>query len=130
MMPEESGLFEIADDITISDDEYQLPSYSTPGRILVEIYSVSCWLRPLYRYEIEVLDYDGDSSVFWINEGVGFDWWFEDEVDLELPGVYVIEGIVGYYHRGAWGFDDDEEEWAFTMCRRATDEEIRTRCLG
>ena len=110
--------------------DWDPPSYSTPGRILVEICCVSCEPRPLYRYEIEVHSYDCDSSVFWIEEGAGFDWWFDHEVDLELPGVYVIEGIVGHYHRGTWGFDDDNEEWEFSSCRRATDEEIRTKCLA
>lgn len=112
------------------EDDYKPPSYSRSGRILVEIYSVSCEPRPNYRYELDVLDYDFDTSVFWINEGVGFDWWFDANVDLDQPGFYVVEGITGCYYRGTWGYDDDDEEWEFTFCRRATDEEIRTSCLA
>lgn len=111
-------------------DEDLLPRYKDPGRILVEIYSVSSEHRPIYRYELEVLDYDSDSSVFWIQEGVGFAWWFDKYVDLDSPGFYVIEGITGTYYKGTWGFDDDDEEWEFTLCRRAADEEISMRGLG
>lgn len=119
-------IFNISNKIEKNDD-YQLPKYSDPGRILVEIYAVP---GDYYRYDIEVLDYDFDSSVFWIVEGTGFDWWFDENIDLDLPGFYVIEGITGRYFKGTWGFDDDDEEWEFKLCRRATDEEIRTQSLS
>lgn len=115
-------LFEVAD--PDPEGDWEPPSYSTPGWMLVEVCRVAREPRPLYRYEVEVLAYDCDSSVFWINEGVGFDWWIDENVDLELPGFYVIEGITGTYYRGTWGVDDDDEEWEFELCRRATDEEV------
>lgn len=113
----------------VESEEYELPNYNDPGRILVEIIAVSGERRPLYRYELEVLDYDADSSVFWVNEGGGFEYWFDENIDLELPGFYVIEGVTGTYIRGEWGYTDDYEEWSFARCRRATDEEIAARCL-
>lgn len=111
-------------------DDYDPPRYSDPGRILVEITRVASEPQPLYRYDLEVHYYDSDSSVLWVDEGVGFDFWFDEMVDLELPGFYVIEGVTGSYYRGTWGFDDDDEEWYFVLCRRATDEEVAARCLG
>lgn len=116
-----------ADELSLED--YDPPSYGAPGRILVEIIAVSGERRPLYRYELEVLDYDADSSVFWVNEGVGFNWWFDANVDLELPGFYVIEGVTGTYIRGECGYTDDDEEWEFARCRRATAEEIAAQRL-
>lgn len=116
-----------------AEDEWEPPSYKTPGRMLVYIpVIVPEGLR--YRYDCyedaEVVSYDDDSCVFWINEGVGFDWWLEEHFDVELPGWYVLEGVVGHYIKGDWGFTDDDEEWEFALCRRATEEEIATQCLA
>ena len=86
----------------------------------------------VYRHESEVLDYDSDSSIFWIQEGVGFDYWFDSYCDFPEyldEGFFVIEGITGEYIRGEGGWDDDEE-WSHTGIRQATDEEIQGCGLG
>lgn len=109
-----------------ADDDCQPPSYKTPGRILVR------YLGPnggrVYRHELEVLDYDADSSVFWISEGVGFDHWLDD-CDFPEPGVYVVEGITGEYIRGDGWHTDDYEEWDFKGIRPATEAEQGSEAL-
>lgn len=121
----EALAWEYTDTLFDEYDGYEPPSYSTPGRILVEIRAVSSWRHPCYRYEVEVLYYDAETSVFWINEGAGFEYWFDTYVDLELPGTYVFEGVTG-----EWGHTDDDEEWYFDVCRRATDDEVAAGCLS
>lgn len=116
------------------DDEpdEQLPRYSDRGRILFELHHV---YQPYDRkfgsqYETTVLDYDSDKSPFWLNEGMGIEYFLDDVVDLELPGVYVLEGVAGAYYKGTWGFEDDDEEWWFDTCRRASPEEEESGALG
>jgi len=109
--------------------EYQPPAHSTPGRILVRVLGR---VDTTYRYETEVLDSDTDTGVFWISEGMGFDYWFDQYID-KFPadeGTFVIEGVKGEYVRGEWGVTDDDEEWEYASIREATPEEIRTECLG
>jgi hypothetical protein len=113
------------------ENDNELPRYETPGRILVCLWPPD---TKYYEYEVDVLDWDQDSCVFWINEGVGFDWWFSHHVALELPespGYFVLEGIKGYFytHWGPNGREDDEE-WEFAFCRRATPNEIETGLLS
>ncbi len=123
---------EIAEDPDESR-EWDPPSYKTPGRILVRSHGPAEPYedgRPsVYRFSTEVLDHDSNSSVFWINEGVGFDFWLDSVDELEKPGVYVIEGITGDYIRGdGWTFDDDEE-WDWQSVRPATQTEIDGEAL-
>lgn len=108
---------------------FSYPEYSTPGRILVRVSSTD---STVYRHDYEVLDFDGETtSVFYINEGIGFDWWLDELVEFpDGGGVFVIEGVTGEYHRGDWAWgEDDDESWEFTYMRRASDEEIRTGML-
>jgi hypothetical protein len=109
------------------DDENDLPSYSTPGRILFRLIGSN---EPAIKWtNVDPLDNDG--STLWIAEGMGIDFWVEAHLDLDtqLDGYYVVEGITGTYHRGTWGFDDDHEEWSFNLVRRASPEEIETETL-
>ena len=53
-----SDLFEINDE---QSEESKLPSYNTPGRILVEISNILD-KDNFYRYELTVHDYDSDTS--------------------------------------------------------------------
>jgi hypothetical protein len=105
------------------------PKYSDVGRILVRIFGFyGHGHSRVYRYDSEVLYLDGCAAI--IEEGTGIAYWLDGHVDLEQPGVYVIEGITGRFIKGDWGFTDDDEEWEFTHCRYATDEEIRTEALS
>lgn len=114
------------------EEEFKPPDYKTPGRILVRIGPSE---TKVYNHEYDVLDYDGDSSVFWINEGQGFDYWL-DNVDFPAPeGVFVIEGITGEYIRGRGWLngevcEEDDEEFEFKAVRAATEEEIKAECLS
>lgn len=96
-----------------------LPGYGVPGFIEFEILHTDPIQGPGYKYEIEVLKADLSSSVYWIQEGVGFDGFIDDHVDLELPGKYRIEGITGKYYRGYNQYgEDDYEEWDFERILR------------
>lgn len=101
-------------------EEPKLPSYSDPGSILVKILTILDNPGSYYRYELDVLDYDSGSSVFWLNEGMGIDYWLNDAIDFKKPGYYVIEHVTGYYHRGDGYSTDDDEEWDYKQVRRAT----------
>lgn len=96
-------------------DEDKLPHYGDPGRILVDVHKES---DSFTKLGYDILDYDRDSGVYWINEGVGFEYWLEGHVDFPRPGRYLIEDIRGRYYRGTWGFDDDDEEWEYGKVKR------------
>lgn len=117
-----------------TEQEFDYPSYKDEGRILFEVYHVyRCEDNPIRNkfYEIEVFDYDLDSSVFWLQEGMGVDYFLEElYLEIEETGFYVLEDITGSYIRGdGWTIDDDEE-WECGILRRATDEEIETKMLS
>lgn len=113
-----------------SEEEYELPGYKDPGSIVFINYGAPepypNGTKSLYRYEIDILSYDSDSSVMWINEGEGLEYWI-DEIDLPGPGVYVIENITGIYYRGTWGFDDDDVEWEHNEPRLARYSDMQYR---
>lgn len=114
------------------EPEPDLPGYKDPGCILFEIYHIyrekDPWLHR--RYEIEVIYYDSGSSLMWLNEGQGINYWLQGALDLDDTGFFVIEGVTGTYYRGDGWMTDDDEEWEFTLCRRASEEEIRTGALS
>ena len=122
-----SDFFEINDEQSEESEESELPSYDTPGRILVEISNILD-KNNFHRYELTVHDYDSDTSIFWINEGVGFEYWF-NECYFPCSDWYVVEGVVGEYIKGEWGFSDDDEKWEYTRIRHATIDEIKTKRL-
>jgi hypothetical protein len=111
-----------------NEDDYLPPPYGKPGWLLVEV-GERLPKDNGYKHEYEVHDFDPDSGVFWIREGVGFDYWLNDMCDFPAPGFYVIEGIRGSYIKGDWGFTDDDEEWEFKLIRPATPREIETKTL-
>ncbi len=123
-------MIEITDLIEILPSEVdapEYPSYDKVGRILV---TVSPTDSTVYNHEYDVHDFDHDSSVFHINEGVGFDYWL-DGLDFPTPGTYVVEGITGEYIRGNWSWgEDDDESWDFKEIRLATPEEISSKVLS
>lgn len=125
-LPEADGVPEMWADP--DEEDYEPPPMSKPGRILVNLLGPG--LTGVYRYESEVLDYDSDSSVMWLNEGIGFEYFFDTCCDFpSFEGVYVIEGIIGHYYRGTYGVDDDDEEWEYASIRPATPEEISSQTL-
>lgn len=102
------------DDDQEKDMPDRLPRYGERGYLEIEILHVSASKYDVYRYEVEEIEADLSSSVFWIQEGVGFQYWACSYLDLDLPGKYRIEGINGVYHRGDWSYgEDDDEEWFF-----------------
>jgi hypothetical protein len=114
-------------------EDFRLPGYSQKGRYLIEVVDINPERSATsYRFVIEESSYDPDSAAFWINEGVGIEFWADghlDETHIPSPGWYVIYGIHGAYIKGEWGHTDDEEEWDFDGVRPATPEEIEGQCL-
>ena len=94
-------------------EDHLPPPYGKPGRILFDVLP-----DRVEDERIEVVDYDGDTSVFWINEGIGFDWFFEyytNYINELEPGRYIMT-VNGHYIRGlTWRESpdptDDDEEW-------------------
>lgn len=108
-------------------NEFLPPSNNTPGRILVVIHGSG--ETGVYRWEAEVLDYDDDTAVYWINEGVGFDDFF-DSIDFPGEGVWVVSDITVTWRRGDGWSTDDSEEHHYGAIRPATIEEIKAGTLG
>ena len=117
--------------ITAAPPSYEstLPKYGDRGDILV-IVSAKGDGDGVYDREYDVLDHSG--GAYWIGEGIGFDYWMDQ--DCEFPdagGAFVVEGVRGYYHKGTWGFDDDTEDWEYDAIRPATAREVaEERVIG
>lgn len=89
----------------IPNDDWEPPAYSKRGDAIIDI---------LEGGDVEVVDYDPDSSIFWIEEGEGWDFWVDDNCGSLAPGRYLISGIRGTYHLGDyWGSVDDDVSWGF-----------------
>jgi hypothetical protein len=113
-------------------DEFRPPDYATPGRLVFEITSVVPDPHDCYwpGYQVEDVDWDPATSLFWVNEGVGFDWFVNRYVDQKLAvGFWVVEDVVGTYIRGDGWMTDDDEEWTHGLVRRASFREV-WRCFG
>lgn len=120
----DENIIEAFDDIG-REDEYELPSYGEYGKIIVEILGkVDVSWHPKWEWEIDRHTYEG--SAFWINEGMGIDYFVNSHILDDIPheGIWVIDNIKGYYHKGEWGFTDDDEEWEWGDIRLATQDEI------
>lgn len=110
---------------SVEDEDFTFPSYSEPGWVIVEITEVKPD-DPYYRFCVE--NYAVDGSAFWINEGVGIQFWLDQyfKTNELFIGWWVIEDVVGYYSPGdGWNYDADET-WEFSPPRPATIEEIKT----
>jgi hypothetical protein len=105
------------------DDDPPLPSYRDPGWIMFEI----THYRGVFGYDVDVIAHDSQSSVMWIEEGMGIDYWVSEYVDLEQPGTYIITGITGRYIKGDMYTTDDDEDWDFELCRYASKKEIEAQ---
>lgn len=102
------------------EEDFELPSYKDPGRILF-YYEVVSNEQP----EVEIIDYE--KAAFWLHEGGFADMWVAENIHLELTGTYVIEGVIRHISRSYEG--EYDEDWYFEICRRATEEEILTQGL-
>ncbi len=76
-------------------DDQRLPQYSDPGSILVWVSVHPDEPAEQDRLVLDVLDYDADSSVFWINEGVGIDCWLREHVTFPHTGMFLVIAIRG-----------------------------------
>lgn len=118
----------MSDFIPVEDENYDPPSIKEVGHILFEYLGTGCGT---WRYDVEVHDFTG--GTFWIQEGVGWEYWFETHLepsDLPEPGFYVVEGVKGSFIRGDGWMTDDDEEWNFDAVRRATQTEIEAKALA
>lgn len=92
--------------------ENKIPSYSDPGRILFEIRDLQPENETEERWEYDVIDYDAESSVFFICESIGIEEWLKQNMTFEKEGRYLISGITANYIPGEWGHTEPEEDWA------------------
>lgn len=53
-----------------------------------------------------------------------FDYTLEDMLECPGEGVFVVEGVTGYYTRGDGWMTDDDMEFYFETVRPATQQEI------
>lgn len=109
------------------DEEWEPPSPSTPGDL---IFATGMLTRDKWGRvdQIELLEWDYDGAFFWINEGVGIDYFVaaadHSPVVLEEHAVYVCEGLTVRYIRGDGYTTDDDEDWEDYITRPATIDEI------
>lgn len=106
--------------------EVDLPKGTDPGRVLFHWVPVPPGLGAYrwHQFDVEVLDYDRDTAVFWMAEGAGL----ERGLDIELEGFYVVEGATCEWSKSFEG--ETDEWWDIPLVRRATEEEIRTEVLS
>lgn len=105
---------------TTTETDYDYPSLKEPGWALIHV--IGPCQTDAYKWDIDCHNYDG--SAFWIQEGIGFDYFIDKYVDIPGSGYWVIEGIVGTYYRGDGWTTDDDEDWEYERVRAATEEEI------
>jgi hypothetical protein len=109
----------------VADDSvYERPGFGERGRILFRLA-----LTPNEPYEVQTLDYDVDSSVVFLSMGLGCEEFLTRKVDLdlELDGVYVMEGVSAESIKDVWG--DFAEYWNFDSIRRASPAEEASEML-
>jgi hypothetical protein len=117
-----------ATEISVDDsgeEDFDLPSYGEYGKIIVEVLGkIDSPFHPYWQWEIDRYTYEG--SAFWINEGMGMDYFINDYIREDIPGagIWTIDDIKGTYFKGEWGFTDDDEEWEWSDIRPATQDEI------
>lgn len=112
-----------------SDDlDFEYPSYSNKGWLLFEIIGPSA--TGVYTYEIDRYEIDTQNSSFWIQEGMGVEYFIEEYAPKNLKaGWYVFDGIHGNIIKGDYYTIEDDEEWYFDNFREATEEEISSGCV-
>lgn len=107
--------FTFLDDLDPPEEDNLYPNYGVPGRIIFEVYPAT----EEYEPEIEVVDYDGETSVYWLHEGTGIDYWLEHDSGIDftkMAGKYIMT-VNGEYIKGqTWRespvpTDDDENWW-------------------
>lgn len=97
------------------EDDWEPPSHKERGSMLVHVGPVEISDNFASR-DYEVIDHDG--CTFWIQEGVGFDYWL-DQLDWpERGGYFYISDISVTYTRGDGYTTDDDEAWDHPPPRR------------
>ena len=98
-------------EIDTIDDDYGLPSYRTKGNITVEVVH-KC---TKYGWAVDSYICDMDASPFWVEEGMGVDYFvYLHQHNIPCKGLWTFEGVHG----------DDDEEWYYDCVRPATQDEI------
>jgi hypothetical protein len=118
-LPHIRGADEVLRPIENDLDEHFPPPYGKPGRLLVDVYRIYMpgdekpfsWT---YDWKIEHVDYDADTSVFWLFEHGTLEYEMKSQgVEFGADGRYLFAAVVGHYHRGDGWTTDDDEEWHF-----------------
>lgn len=105
-------------ELTATEDEndFEWPSLKENGWLVVDV------VEKDGKLELREWDYDG-GVVFWIQEGVGFDYYVFDIVGINEVGTWYIGDIEGHFTRGDGWTTDDNVDYYSAEPRLATDEE-------
>jgi len=110
--------------------DYPFPSIRTKGRVLVNVGPSVSGGPSSYKHEYEVIYEDDETSIFWIKEGVGWDYWFDAHIDFPTEGGwFIVSGICGHFLPGDGWMIDNDEEWEWDEVRPATESEMASGCL-
>lgn len=114
---------ELAEDLDDEDYNGELPSGDKEGYIIVRVEhgevdddgNILNSINDLYssKWEYDVIEYDSDSAVFWITEGIGLDYFLDQYVDFPRPGIYKISGITVHWTKDYYGEVDEDWEWKY-----------------
>jgi hypothetical protein len=113
------------DQVELPEGDFEPPSYSDPGWILVEIITTGL-LKDGGWHDYELGETATDGAAFWIVEEEGLEHWLDGHLRGEItdPGWYVIEDVIGTFSRGDGYSTDDDVDWEFASPRKATEDEI------
>jgi hypothetical protein len=102
----------------IDTSDFVLPKYSDIGWLKISIKFID-------NNSIEIEDSDYDGCVFWINEGIGIDYFIKEYTDIRTDGEYLIKGIIGKYIKSDGYSTDDDERWYYDYERWYYDEIVK-----
>jgi hypothetical protein len=60
--------------------------------------------------EVDDIEYDDSTCVFWIEVGVSIEYWIKEYCDIKQSGKYRISGITGDAYRCSWEYEYEKIE--------------------
>lgn len=103
--------------------DFDPPRGDEPGKIIFEVIEGD---SPRWRHDdswndFEIGEYYYEGGAFWINEGVGVDYFLQTEFFCPGVGIWAVEDITVRWHKDYYG--EVDEDWEHSEIRPATEEE-------